>query len=236
MGKPNQTVRIGDQLLEYRLTDNDKTLEFDLPQGKYSFKAWNWGEKNRVLDQCISFDAHSNEFLLDVAHFNELVLLTTLKSANLNGQQLKIDLATIRNLEAAMGDLLLDICQWVNRLDQNQPNKAGTDEITEHEAPQGKKIITAGEYLFKLRGWAWGEKNRTLSLSTIFNKNGNEVKVSYKEFSERMLCATLEEISIKDERLPITREYVQQLDARLGDILFEAAQEINEISWGEKKN
>jgi hypothetical protein len=232
-----QTARIGKRTLRYRRISNQQRYEFSLPHGIFGFQAWNWEAKNRVFDACISFDASLQEFRLNVPQFNEMLLMTTMKSARLDGKEAHIDLTMIRNLNAALGDLLLEICRWVNHLDGQGPQDADAMlNNIQRSAQNGVQVIKAGDYTFTLQPWTWGEKNRIVGECATAEEDGKQVRLSTRKFNEQMLLATLKSATFRGRELDVTTQFLQGLDARLGDALLEGAHEINEITWDEKKN
>ena len=237
MGWVYQEAQVGGSTYKYGIDANNRLYEFELPQGRFTLSPWNWGEKNKVLDECITWNDSSQDFLFDVAKFNELVLLSTIKRTELNGQELPMDLAQIHNLEARLGDLLLDLCGWVNRLDGDKPHPNFPPINIDHEVDSvGAPIVTANDYTFKFRTWTWGEKNSILSQCAIWDDSSQQMRISTQRFNELMLLTTLAQVKIKEKTVTLTLEFLQNLDARLGDVLLETAQEFNEISLNEKKN
>ena len=237
MGWVYKEAQIGGRAFQYGIDADNRLYEFELPQGRFILKPWNWGEKNKVLDECITWNDSSQDFLFDVATYNEFVLSLTIKRAQLNGQELSMDLAQIQGLEARLGDLLLDLCGWVNRLDGERPQADPLPiSIDKGVDSDGSTIVAAEDYTFKFKTWTWGEKNRIFSQCALWDDSSQQMRISTQSFNEMMLLATLTEVKLKDQPITLALEFLQNLDARLGDALLETAQELNEISLNEKKN
>jgi hypothetical protein len=143
----------------------------------------------------------------------------------------------IRNLDVGLGDLLLDICRWINYLGGSGPEEAETPlRSIQLIKDRGTKAIRYGDYTFTFRPWTWGEKNRILGQCVIPENDDHPLRLSSKKFNELMLLTSLAKVTRKDEVVEVTPRFLQNMDARLGDALLELAQDINEITVDEKKN
>lgn len=228
-------IKIGNKDLTYRLRE-DATYEFVLPMGTFTFKAWKWGQKNSLVESCISFDTEKADFNLNMGKFNEIFLSTCMKEAIIAGQSMSIDQQAVQGLDAQTGDLLLDICSWVNFPDDGPLNWNRGKEVHKQALKGNWHSITAADHSFTVRPWTWGEKNLIMDQCTYLDKESGQAAVSPKGFNELMLMASVEEALHKGVKQEITLDYLRGLDAWIGDLLLEAANEMNEISASEKKS
>ncbi len=106
-------ARVDGQELPYTLRPEDGTYVFEVDGGRYRFRQWTWGEKNRVIDAATVADPAGGRMRLDVARFNELMLAASLAAAE--GVE-EVTPAALRRLNPVLGDALLVIAYWVNEL------------------------------------------------------------------------------------------------------------------------
>ena len=107
-----QTVLIDGREYRYSVHPEDGTYAFVVDGGKYRFRQWTWGEKNRITDAATA-ELDSGQLRVDIARFNELMLATSLVEAE--GMP-SITPAALRDLNPVLGDTLLAIAFWVNEL------------------------------------------------------------------------------------------------------------------------
>ena len=105
------TATINDQELCYRRHPVDGTYTFQVNGCSYRFRQWTWGEKNRVTDAATVVDAGSGRLRLDIARFNELMLVTSLVETE---PAMPITLDALHKLHPVVGVTLLAIAYWVN--------------------------------------------------------------------------------------------------------------------------
>ena len=104
---------INDQELCYILHPVDGTYLFQVNGCAYRFRQWTWGEKNRVTNAATVIDTTSGRLRLDIARFNELMLVTSLVETE---PAMPITLDALHQLNPVLGDTLLAIAYWVNEL------------------------------------------------------------------------------------------------------------------------
>ncbi|HKJ67558.1 MAG TPA: hypothetical protein VKA68_06340 [bacterium] len=229
-------IEISNQTLQYRYNPEADQFEFRLPQGTAVFEVWDWGTKNATLEECMFYDQPSDEFSFDSIRFNEHLLLCTLRQLRIHGENLPIDLSTLRDLNASLGDLLLEISQRLLGLNGTRLGNGYYPEISRDMENPDSPVITAGDHTYTFRMWTWGEKNRALSQALTMDEPGNQARVSTKIFHERMLLSSLAKVTDENAPVEISTDFLEQLDARIGDALLEVAQEINFVSDAEKKS
>ena len=101
----------------YTLLAEDGTYLFQVDGGRYRFRQWTWGEKNRVMDASTVADPNSGHFRVDIARFNELMLATSL----VEGEPIEATTPkALRQLNPVLGDALLSIAYWVNELPETE--------------------------------------------------------------------------------------------------------------------
>jgi hypothetical protein len=107
------TITINAQEFCYTPWPADGTYRFQVNGCAYRFRQWTWGEKNRVTDASTVIDATSGRLRLDIARFNELMLVTSLVETE---PAMPITLDALHQLNPVLGDTLLAIAYWVNEL------------------------------------------------------------------------------------------------------------------------
>lgn len=85
------------------------TLRMKIGEDEYLLKEWTWGKKNEVTSQSLTYDTATDQMRVNLATFNELMLMTTIVEAPFD-----ITLANIQSLPAPEGDALLREAQQIN--------------------------------------------------------------------------------------------------------------------------
>lgn len=108
-------------------------------------------------------------------------------------------------------------------------------EITEADAPYAPKE-QLGSY--KLRRWTWYEKQVCLNrASEVLDAKKGLVRTPMPDYNSHMLLITLRESPLNLTGKPeVDIEKIRTLDAELGDILFEAATNLNTVTPEEKED
>ncbi|MGD2088496.1 MAG: hypothetical protein PVH61_20130 [Candidatus Aminicenantes bacterium] len=235
MSKPLQRVTIDGR--EYEFAHHPGTEEYTfLVEGKRCrFKRWTWGEKNRITNECVAFNPTTNRFEVNTIAFNEKMLTHTMKELESDGQKTKPTLDTVRGFNAALGDQLLMIAQWVNAIDTNSDEKTSV-KLSKVPGDDSTYDLNINNDVFKLGMWSWGEKNRVTDQSVQFDPDSGQLKMDLQRFNESLLLATVKQAHIAGKPVTVDANFLGNLDAAAGDILLQSAQEINEITEQEKKN
>ena len=129
----DQTACIDDREYRYTLRLEDGTFLFEVNGGRYRFRQWTWGEKNRVTDAATIADPDSGRLRVDIARFNELMLASSLVEADAVAS---ITPASLRELNPVLGDTLLAIACWVNELPATEKKSSSA-----HSAVAGRTPI-----------------------------------------------------------------------------------------------
>jgi hypothetical protein len=235
MSKPFEKVDINGRVYEYSHKSGDNGYTFIVEGGRYLFARWNWGEKNRITNECVVFNPDANRFEVNTIAFNEKMLTHTIVEMDIDGQKTKPTLDIVRGFNAPLGDRLLMIAQWVNAIDT-----AGREEnpvkLSKAPGDDGAYEVNINGAAFKLGMWTWGEKNRVTDQSVQFDPVSGQLKMDLKTFNESLLMATVKEARIDGKPVTVDVNFLGNLDAAAGDILLQSAQEINDIPETEKKN
>lgn len=112
----SRTADLGEQTLSYEV-DADGRYRVEVGGRRYGLREWTWGEKNRAAGTATRVDAETGALMLDLAIFNELVLLSCL--VEIEGEE-GVTLDVIRNLHPAAGDTLLAFAYWLNELSDEE--------------------------------------------------------------------------------------------------------------------
>lgn len=112
----SRTADLGEQTLSYEV-DADGRYRVEVGGRRYGLRQWTWGEKNRAAGTATRVDAETGALMLDLAIFNELVLLSCL--VEIEGEE-GVTLDVIRNLHPAAGDTLLAFAYWLNELSDEE--------------------------------------------------------------------------------------------------------------------
>ena len=84
------------------MTEKEITIEgTEFYSGKYRLKEWLWGEKNRILSECLDVDARTRKAKLDVAKYNALQLKAFIVKAPFEVTEEKLN-----SLPSSIGDKL----------------------------------------------------------------------------------------------------------------------------------
>jgi hypothetical protein len=113
--------------------------------------------------------------------------------------------------------------------------KEKTLEIKAEEYP-GAPEDQLGVY--KLRRWTWYEKQVCLNrASTVIDATKGLVQTPMPEYNAHMVLITLKEAPFELSGDPEKDvELIKQLDPDIGDLLFDAATELNTVSQVEKED
>jgi hypothetical protein len=235
MSKPLQMVTINGR--EYEFSHHTGTNEFTFKVGdnRYRFKRWTWGEKNRITNECAAYNHAANRFEVNTIAFNEKMLTNTMKEMDSNDQKTKPTLDTVRGFNAALGDQLLMIAQWVNATDTNSDEETVV-KLSKVPGKDNVYELNINGDLFKLEMWTWGEKNRVTDQSVRFDPDSGQMKMNLQTFNESLLLATIKEAHINGKPVTVNANFLGNLDAATGDILLQSAQEINDFPEQGKKN
>jgi hypothetical protein len=112
-----QVAYIDGQEYSYTRQPEDGAYLFQVNGAYYRFRQWTWGEKNRVTDASVVFDRASGRMRIDIARFNELLLMTCLVEAETLAV---ITPETLRQLNPVLGDTLLAIAYWISELPESE--------------------------------------------------------------------------------------------------------------------
>ena len=229
-----QKTNIGSQ--EYKFSHNarDNSYAFIVDSDQFKFKRWTWGEKNRISNECVTFNPATSQFEVNTVAFNEKMLAETLIEIDIDGKKLNPTLDTIRDYKATLGDQLLMISQWVNSIESNE-NEDSSAEVSAMTAGDSTYEVHLNGDVFKIRMWTWGEKNRATSQSIEFDSASGQLKVDLRTFNEMLLLASIDEVRINGKPIELDMNFLRNLDAQIGDRLLQAAQKVNNISETEKK-
>jgi hypothetical protein len=225
------TITIWGKDFSHRFDANEGVHIFENGTDSCQLKTWTFAEKGAATDSSIVLDETSGEFHVDTARFNEALLLASLVKAQVNGKPLEINLASLQKLPVIIGDGLLNLAQLVNGLALDKEN--GTDNQCENLEPDtqlGNFHLKIGNDEYLLKGWTWGKKNEVTSRSLTYDETANQARVNIAVFNELMLLATLVKAPFE-----ITQANIQKLPAPVGDTLLRATQQINGITFAEKK-
>jgi hypothetical protein len=235
MSKPLQRVTIDGQ--EYEFSNHPGAEEYTfLVEGKRCrFKRWTWGEKNRITNESVAFNPAAKRFEVNTIAFNEKMLTNTMVEMENNGQKIKPTLETVRGFNAALGDRLLMIAQWVNAIDTNSDEKTVVN-LSKIPGDDSMYELNIKNHVFKLGMWTWGEKNRVTDQSVQSDPDSGQLKIDLHRFNESLLLATIKQAHIDGKPVTVDANFLDNLDAAAGDMLLQSAQEINDITEQEKKN
>lgn len=238
MSETLQKVTIEGREYEFSHDPGKNDYTFDLDSGRFRFKRWSWGEKNRVTNQCVVFNPGTNRFEVNTIAFNEKMLAATMIETEMKGQKSKPTLETVKGFNAALGDQLLTIAQWINAIDTGGGDSGEGNDFRHPPVPgdEGTYELHLNGDMFKLGTWTWGEKNRVTDQSVTFDPDSGQLKMDLQVFNESLLLATLKEARIHGKPVRVDRAFLRNLDAGTGDMLLQTAQEINNITDQEKKN
>jgi len=221
------TLVLGNETFSHTYNAETGVHTFEDGAGVYRLTEWTWGTKNATTNASVILDEESGGFRIETAQFNEALLAASLTEAAVNGRPLDTSPTALRQLKASLGDKLLGLAQWVNRL------VGDTEQVASEPRFDPKTEIyhlTVGEHDYVLREWTWGEKNDVSSRSVVYDPAAGSFGVDMALFNELMLHMTLVEAPFE-----VTLASLQSLPASKGDALLEAAQQINGLTEAEKK-
>jgi hypothetical protein len=234
MKEPFQKITIGDHEYEFLHNPKDNSYSFIIDNNHFRFKRWTWGEKNRITNECVTFNPEIKQFEVNTVAFNEKMLARTLIGANIDGKDLDPTLDTIRDFNASLGDQLLLIAQWINSIEKEGIEGLG-HKVTPLPVGENTYEIHLNGDTFKLGMWTWGEKNSVISQSIKFDAASSQMNIDLQAFNELLLLATIKEASVNEKAGQLDINVLRNLDAAVGDKLLQTAHEINNISETEKK-
>ncbi|UCE74324.1 MAG: hypothetical protein JSV56_01100, partial [Methanomassiliicoccales archaeon] len=90
MNEKLQEVTIDNHHYENSHNQKDNTYLFIFDNNRFKFKRWTWGEKNRIINECITLNPGSELFEVNPVEFNEKILAQTLIEANIDGKEFNL--------------------------------------------------------------------------------------------------------------------------------------------------
>lgn len=108
-------------------------------------------------------------------------------------------------------------------------------EITAKEAPYAPEEQLG---VYKLRRWTWYEKQVCMQRATkIIDAKKGMVETPMPDYNTHMIVMCLVESPLNLPEDPnLAFEVIKNLDADVGDLVFQAGQSINMITPGEKED
>jgi hypothetical protein len=101
---------------EYNLQKEGELYVTEVPIGsgkRFGFRKWTWGEKNNLVNSCLSFDPISGVTTTDSNKFDEQLFVMTIFK-EVEGKFVKFTVEEARNLDGQLGERLSRITQKLN--------------------------------------------------------------------------------------------------------------------------
>lgn len=191
----------------------------------FTCRRWTWGQKNLALDMATRYHKPSQKYYTDTIVYNENMLRAS--TVSLRQKDAELDLS---DLDAHLGDILLELCLWANqRISGDLPSSPTP-------VPQGHCYVLESAALCAVfKAWSWGEKMNAVKAASVYNPEAEEMQLLNGKFGELLLAHTLTALKIRGQAVEVILENIRNLPLDVGDLLVEASVAINSIPATEKK-
>ena len=190
----------------------------------FQCRRWTWGEKNQIFDLATRYHQPSQSYYQDTIVHNENMVNTCVTSLTRREQPV-----TLAEMDANDGDLVLEVCMWVNR------QSCGIPEDYQLRPQNDLVVVDAPPLQATFKKWTWGEKMAAIKAASVYNPQAEEMQLRNGKFSELLLVHSLQSLRLDDHEVVIDHQGIQNLPAAVGELLIDVAVQLNSVSDAQKK-